>query len=173
MPPASRTRHRIGGHSSCKSSSNVPYAASSSTGATQRARISSCGSSRRGPFGAGETSAPPAQCEKRRIGNAEPLGLAAELQGDGEEGFARRQVPVLVLQHDGHFVRVLAQQILRARDARRIGLEGDIEVVRAGQALGPQFDLRQFHHAVLRNGAIPLTLLDAEIERWTAAGRTG
>jgi len=39
---------------------------------------------------------------------------------------------------------------------------------RAQHALGPQFDLRRFHHAVLRNGAIPLTLLDAEIERWTS-----
>jgi uncharacterized protein (DUF885 family) len=38
---------------------------------------------------------------------------------------------------------------------------------RARDALGPQFDLRRFHHAVLRNGAIPLTLLDDEIERWT------
>jgi uncharacterized protein (DUF885 family) len=40
---------------------------------------------------------------------------------------------------------------------------------RAQQALGPRFELRQFHHAVLRNGAVPLTLLDAEIERWAAA----
>ena len=39
---------------------------------------------------------------------------------------------------------------------------------RAQQALGPRFDLRQFHHAVLRNGAVPLTVLDDEIERWTA-----
>jgi uncharacterized protein (DUF885 family) len=39
---------------------------------------------------------------------------------------------------------------------------------RARQALGPRFELRRFHHAVLRNGAIPLTLLDDEIERWTA-----
>ncbi|HEX4287997.1 MAG TPA: DUF885 domain-containing protein [Trebonia sp.] len=38
---------------------------------------------------------------------------------------------------------------------------------RARDALGSQFDLRRFHHAVLRNGAIPLTLLDDEIERWT------
>jgi uncharacterized protein (DUF885 family) len=38
---------------------------------------------------------------------------------------------------------------------------------RARHALGPRFDLRRFHHAVLRNGAIPLTLLDDEIERWT------
>jgi uncharacterized protein (DUF885 family) len=39
---------------------------------------------------------------------------------------------------------------------------------RARQTLGPRFELRGFHHAVLRNGAIPLTLLDDEIERWTA-----
>jgi len=39
---------------------------------------------------------------------------------------------------------------------------------RAQHALGPRFDLRRFHHAVLRNGAIPLTLLDDEVERWTA-----
>jgi uncharacterized protein (DUF885 family) len=39
---------------------------------------------------------------------------------------------------------------------------------RAERTLGPRFELRGFHHAVLRNGAIPLTLLDDEIERWTA-----
>jgi uncharacterized protein (DUF885 family) len=39
---------------------------------------------------------------------------------------------------------------------------------RAQQILGPRFDLRRFHHAALRNGAIPLTVLDGEIERWTA-----
>ena len=39
---------------------------------------------------------------------------------------------------------------------------------RAQRTLGPRFELRRFHHAVLRNGAIPLTLLDDEIERWTA-----
>jgi uncharacterized protein (DUF885 family) len=39
---------------------------------------------------------------------------------------------------------------------------------RAQRALGPRFELRGFHHAVLRNGAIPLTLLDDEVGRWTA-----
>ena len=39
---------------------------------------------------------------------------------------------------------------------------------RAQSTLGPRFDLRRFHHAALRNGAIPLTVLDGEIERWTA-----
>ena len=37
---------------------------------------------------------------------------------------------------------------------------------RAQDTLGPRFDLSRFHDAALRNGAIPLTLLDAEIERW-------
>ena len=37
---------------------------------------------------------------------------------------------------------------------------------RAQRELGPRFALRRFHHAVLRNGAIPLTLLDDEIGRW-------
>ena len=64
----------------------------------------------------------------------EALGLAAELQGDGEEGLARRQVPVLVLQDDGHLVRVLGQQVDRTGHARGVGLEGDIEMVRARQA---------------------------------------
>jgi uncharacterized protein (DUF885 family) len=49
---------------------------------------------------------------------------------------------------------------------------GRREIVRlreqARLALGPRFELREFHHAVLRNGAVPLTLLDDEITRWTA-----
>jgi uncharacterized protein (DUF885 family) len=39
---------------------------------------------------------------------------------------------------------------------------------RAHDALGHRFELRRFHHAVLRNGAVPLTVLADEIERWTA-----
>ena len=51
-------------------------------------------------------------------------------------------------------------------------MTGKREIVRlrerAQHALGPRFDLRRFHHAVLRNGAIPLTVLEDEIGRWTA-----
>ncbi|MFI9818605.1 DUF885 domain-containing protein [Saccharothrix variisporea] len=40
---------------------------------------------------------------------------------------------------------------------------------RAQRALGPRFDLRDFHHHVLANGAVPLDTLTTVIDRWTAA----
>jgi len=44
---------------------------------------------------------------------------------------------------------------------------GQLEIVklrrRAEKELGPQFDVRDFHDAVLRNGALPLELLNAEV----------
>ena len=40
---------------------------------------------------------------------------------------------------------------------------------RAEAALGAKFDLRRFHDAVLGQGAVPLDLLEAQIDRWIAA----
>lgn len=37
---------------------------------------------------------------------------------------------------------------------------------RAEKALGAQFDLRAFHDTVLENGSIPLSVLEAHVERW-------
>ncbi len=42
---------------------------------------------------------------------------------------------------------------------------------RAEQALGKAFDLRRFHDAVLGQGAVPLDVLDAQIDAWIAAER--
>lgn len=39
----------------------------------------------------------------------------------------------------------------------------------AEKELGPRFDVRQFHDAVLRHGAIPLDVLDQQIRAWVAA----
>lgn len=40
---------------------------------------------------------------------------------------------------------------------------------RAEQTLGDKFDIRAFHSAVLGDGALPLSMLDAKIDRWIAA----
>ncbi len=39
---------------------------------------------------------------------------------------------------------------------------------RAEEALGAEFDLRAFHDTVLENGSIPLSVLDAHVDRWIA-----
>jgi uncharacterized protein (DUF885 family) len=41
----------------------------------------------------------------------------------------------------------------------------------AEQALGPRFDLRAFHDAVLANGALPLDVLEQKVWAWIAARR--
>jgi len=52
---------------------------------------------------------------------------------------------------------------------------GQLKIVelrqRAQQALGAKFQLAQFHDEVLRDGAIPLEVLEAKIDRWIAANK--
>ena len=40
---------------------------------------------------------------------------------------------------------------------------------RAQETLGAKFDIRRFHEAVLKDGAMPLPVLDAKIDRWIAS----
>lgn len=43
---------------------------------------------------------------------------------------------------------------------------------RASRALGPAFDVREFHTQVLTDGALPLEVLDDKIDRWIESKRT-
>ena len=74
----------------------------------------------------------------------------------------------LVLLFEEHFERfmaipgqALAYKVgqLKIRDIRK----------RAEARLGERFDMRRFHTEVLRDGAMPLSMLDAKIDRWVAA----
>jgi uncharacterized protein (DUF885 family) len=40
---------------------------------------------------------------------------------------------------------------------------------RAEKALGAKFSVKEFHDEVLKDGAIPLDVLDAKINRWIAS----
>lgn len=42
---------------------------------------------------------------------------------------------------------------------------------RAEKALGPRFDIREFHEQVLMTGALPLTVLERKIDDWIASRR--
>ncbi|HEX8194100.1 MAG TPA: DUF885 domain-containing protein [Allosphingosinicella sp.] len=51
---------------------------------------------------------------------------------------------------------------IRIRELRR----------RAEQELGARFDIRRFHDAVLRNGSVPLDVLESQVGAWIEAERT-
>jgi uncharacterized protein (DUF885 family) len=48
---------------------------------------------------------------------------------------------------------------------RRLRLEAE-------QALGERFDVRDFHHAVLKHGPVPLSTLEANVRAWISEARS-
>lgn len=95
--------------------------------------------------------------------------------------------------HNGHMTREEAIQFMldntsltrtdvEAEIDRYIAYPGQALAYKAGQldllrlrdrakaALGPKFDIRAFHDAVLLDGPMPLSILDTKIGRWIAAG---
>jgi uncharacterized protein (DUF885 family) len=50
---------------------------------------------------------------------------------------------------------------------------GKLEILKlrdkAKAAFGAKFDIRQFHHAVLLGGAMPLAILDRRVDNYIAA----
>jgi len=47
------------------------------------------------------------------------------------------------------------------------------ERAHAQQVLGPKFNLRAFHDAILATGGVPLPVLDEYLEAWIKAGGIG
>ena len=43
----------------------------------------------------------------------------------------------------------------------------------AEKALGPKFDIREFHTQVLMSGALPLAVLERKVDAWIAAKKAG
>ncbi|SEU30235.1 DUF885 domain-containing protein [Stigmatella erecta] len=88
-------------------------------------------------------------------------------------GWTREQVTAYALE-TGRFNQAVAEELadriavmpgqLTAYDSG--GLEFRALRTQAEAALGPRFDLRQFHQVVLENGTLPLLQLRANVEAW-------
>lgn len=51
---------------------------------------------------------------------------------------------------------------------------GDSELrARAEKALGPKFDIRDFHTQVLMSGALPLAVLERKVDAWIRTKKAG
>ena len=86
----------------------------------------------------------------------------AERQANFEMFGLNLQVPIFVLQHNGHFIGEAFVQILRDGNTRRLRLERDVEMMVAGQAIARDIAQhaandgaqRLLHYVIIRNQAI-------------------
>ncbi len=76
------------------------------------------------------------------------LRVALKRKPDFESLLGDAEIPELMLEDDGHFVREFLAQLGREPHARRIGAEGDDEMVVAGQAVA-----RRLGQHLAENGA--------------------
>ena len=81
-------------------------------------------------------------------------------RGQLERGFAEAEIDrYLVWPGQATAYKVGELRILALRE-------------RARAALGPRFDIRRFHNAVIDHGALPLTVLDQVIDDWIETERS-
>jgi uncharacterized protein (DUF885 family) len=92
------------------------------------------------------------------------------------KGWTRGQAIDYMLTHSGE-----AKTDATAEVERYIAIPSQATAYKIGQltitrlrekaktALGPRFDIREFHAQVLDSGALPMSILEAKIDRWIAA----
>jgi len=91
-------------------------------------------------------------------------------------GWSRRQAIDFLAAHTANPPADNEAEVDRyiARPAQALSYKiGQLRILalrnKASAALGPAFDARRFHDAVLQGGALPLPALERQIERWIAA----
>jgi uncharacterized protein (DUF885 family) len=96
------------------------------------------------------------------------------------KGWTREQAIRYMLDNSG-----MSETEVTAEVERYIAIPGQALAYKLGQltilrlraraeaALGPRFDLREFHAQVLMTGALPLTVLERKIDDWIASRRAG
>jgi uncharacterized protein (DUF885 family) len=92
------------------------------------------------------------------------------------KGWTRDQAIDYMLTHSGE-----AKTDATAEVERYIAIPSQATAYKIGQltitrlrekakaALGPKFDIREFHAQVLDSGALPMAILEQKIDRWIAA----
>lgn len=93
------------------------------------------------------------------------------------KGWSRQQAIAYMLANSSQGETDVVNEVDRyvAMPAQALAYKvGDIRIQqarkRAERALGPRFDIRDFHEQLLMSGALPLEVLDAKIDRWIAGG---
>jgi uncharacterized protein (DUF885 family) len=88
-------------------------------------------------------------------------------------GWSREQSVAFLLAHTTLSQAEAAEEVDRyiAIPAQALGYKiGEKEILdlraKAKVALGEKFDLKKFHDAILKDGAMPLAILHAKVERW-------
>jgi uncharacterized protein (DUF885 family) len=91
------------------------------------------------------------------------------------KGWTREQAIRYMLEHSS-----MAESDVVAEVERYIAFPGQALGYKIGQlrisamrakgeaALGPRFDVKAFHSVLLRDGALPIDVLEAKVDRWIA-----
>lgn len=91
------------------------------------------------------------------------------------KGWTREQAIAYMVDHTG-----MSESDVTSEIERYMALPGQACAYKVGQlkilalresakaALGPRFDLKEFHAVILENGAVPLTILERLVDEWIA-----